>query len=206
MAYVLDYTIFAGGVPYTVSATDHWTAVQNFISKPVVGAGYRTGNYEVTDGEKLTVIGPEQEAYAYHYQYGRSLENARIDAAKTGKGSREAKARLASLENRRVDAPPSVAITYTMRAVTSFTALTDEQVLHEGIVERVLKPQFEEVIAEGIPVRLSVSTERQYPIGKLLTGVPGGIDDSGVWLNGKLIPWEDIVRVDAAEEDAEVVA
>src|SRR6185295_12418247 len=62
MAYVLDYTVIAAGLPYQSSGTCHRDALNNFVFNPPLRFGYHRGDYHTQDGEQIIVVGPTQEA------------------------------------------------------------------------------------------------------------------------------------------------
>jgi len=200
--YVLDYTIIGNGLPYQSSGTDHRDALRRFIADPSFTYGWHSGNYFCEDGEKIAVVGPTQEAWADRERWRSSRELAIGDAARGGKGIRDARRRLMELEARGEPEVEQETIVFTMRARTVYDALTPEEIFWEeqqGPLEDKLLE-----ISQGLanPVRIKVRTERQTPSERVLTGTVQSTEDRGVWINNKLIPWRDI---EGFEEYTEVI-
>jgi hypothetical protein len=210
MAYVIEYTITAGGRPYIGHGTSHMEALYRFIEDPPSHYGWHPGQYAVTDGEEIHFTGPTQKDFAdreYYRSAFRRAEQAVLEATTPlpgragGKGSRDARKRLEGMRNTREPAAASVTITFVMEARTVFDAVSPKVRAH-----RQRQPDVEaavrKVAAKG-QIRLLVNAERQTPSEELLRGVPDDIGARGVRMHGKLIPWDDI---DGAEAYVEEVA
>jgi hypothetical protein len=201
MAYVIEYTITAGGRPYIGHGTSHMEALYRFIEDPPSHYGWHSGQYAVTDGEEIHVTGPTQKDFADREYYRSAFRRAEQAVLEGGQGIRDARKRLEGMRNTREPAAASVTITFVMEARTVFDAVSPKVRAH-----RQRQPDVEaavrKVAAKG-QIRLLVNAERQTPSEKLLRGVPDDIGARGVRMHGKLIPWDDI---DGAEAYVEEVA
>jgi hypothetical protein len=205
--YASSYTIIAAGLPYQVdNAVDHSDAVLKFLSAPPIQFGYRQGNYDATDGETVVVIGHTQEQKRdYHYYEGHT-ERLADEAAEGRKGSVRARRLLKDARANPVHLGDPVTISFVLRARTVFDPITTEQIEHEEHVEPVVRREVEQAIIDDRRVVLAVNVERQHPAEKVLTGVPQSVDDAGVWMHGRLIPWADVDAVSDAVPGPEVAA
>lgn len=199
MAFVLEYTIIAGGHTYKSEGTSPQKALMAFISKPPVRSGYREGNYSVTDGERITVVGPDPQEFTARWNYAASLrmnkeEVAKLEGRRTDR-AKHVRARLEVLEADPVPEPQNRIVTFTMRARLVFDAVTEETLVHEARIPKLRK----EIEGIGGPLRLLVNRERVTPSGDILTGEVQSFDDEGVWINNHLVPWVDIEGAVAVE-------
>src|SRR4051794_23836038 len=199
---VLDYTIVAMGLPYQAQGIDHVHALLDFIDKPPIQFGYRKGNYAVTDGEVIHVVGLTQEAHSAYGLAQRRVEHLRAKVAdpryrkKPGQPSKEELRRqLEDAESELIDAEPRpVSISFVMQARVVFDAVPIEELTRREERIAAVREPLESKLGfwPDMVITLQLNYERQHPIDKLRTGTPQSIDDEGVWMHGKLIPWDDI--------------
>jgi hypothetical protein len=201
MAYVLDYTIIAAGLPYQSKGTDHASALYDFIEKPAgMACGYHQGRLSVSDGETIIVVGPTQESHRLYHWHNESIQRARQDVAKGGKGVVAARERLANLEATPVRSVEIVTIPFTMEATTRYRAVTPEEIVKRELVRSKLCAEIEDESEKG-PIKLILNYERQSPMRRIHWGNPEEYTDDGIWLNNRLFPWMDIDGAEALTDD-----
>ena len=205
MAYVLDYTVIAAGLPYQSSGTSHRDALNHFIFNPPMRYGYHGGDYHTQDGEQIIVVGPTQEAYSERQRWVSRGQRLREQVVGGGKGVRTAQRNLAAHEAQREPKVDNVPITFTMRERVVFDALTTEQIEREDRFDE-LRGKIQEIGQGTKPVKLVLNKERQVPMGSIGIGVVETIYDEGVRINNKLIPWSDIDNVEPAPVEIPVTA
>jgi hypothetical protein len=104
MAYVLEYTVTAGGQTEVIEAVTHLDAFHKFVLNPRMKWSNHAGTYNPSEGEDIIVVGYTQEEFTERQSKASIVRIVRDDINKPGRraAGRPSKAdqreRLATLE------------------------------------------------------------------------------------------------------------